>query len=65
MKDLVRIVGLSRSTIYAKLRKDGTAHDPGFPQRIPLSGTSAVGFDLEEVERWCELQIAKRAEAQS
>ena len=46
--------GLSRSTIYAKLRvnpKRPNDYDPSFPQPIPV-GSKAVGWIESEVEAW-------------
>lgn len=53
--------GLSRSTIYAKLRQNPKRpgdYDPTFP--VPVSiGAKAVGWIEEEVEAWLTAQIKK------
>jgi prophage regulatory protein len=51
--------GLSRSSIYAKIRgKRNGEHDPTFPKPIPL-GAKAVGWVESEVEAWIASQIKK------
>ena len=65
MSHLCHFTGLSRSTIYEKLREGGPSFDPGFPRRIRLSGSSAVGFDSRELRSWIDAQIAKREECQA
>jgi len=51
--------GLSRSSIYAKIRgnRDGE-HDPTFPKPIQL-GTKAVGWIEAEVDDWIAAQVKK------
>jgi prophage regulatory protein len=53
--------GLSRSTLYAKLRhnpKRPTDYDPTFPTQISL-GAKAVGWIEEEIDDWLSAQIEK------
>lgn len=53
--------GLSRSTIYAKLRqnpKRPADFDPTFPRPIAV-GAKAVGWIEAEVEAWLSAQIKK------
>lgn len=53
--------GLSRSTIYAKLRhnpKRPGDYDPTFPTPISV-GAKAVGWVESEVENWLATQIQK------
>jgi len=54
--------GLSRSTIYSKLRQSATRpqdYDPTFPQPVKL-GSRAVGWREDEVDAWLQAQAAKR-----
>lgn len=46
-------LGLSRSTIYARLKSDES-----FPRKVSL-GDRAIGFVESEIEDWIQLQIAK------
>lgn len=58
---LEKKLGLSRSTIYAKLKpnpKRPTDYDPTFPRPIPI-GAKAVGWIEEQVDAWVEAQAAK------
>ena len=57
--------GLSRSTIYAKLRRNPsrpTEFDPTFPTPISL-GAKAVGWIESEIEAWIAAQIDKSRKA--
>ncbi len=57
--------GLSRSTIYAKLRpnpKRPNDYDPTFPTPIPV-GAKAVGWIESELEAWLVAQINKSRKA--
>lgn len=57
--------GLSRSTIYAKLRynpKRPSDYDPTFPRQISV-GAKAVGWLSHEVEDWLTAQIEKSRKA--
>lgn len=59
MESLIRLpevqarTGLSRSTIYDRLK-----FDPSFPRKISL-GARAIGFVESEIEEWVQNQIAK------
>ena len=57
--------GLSRSTIYAKLRRNPkrpSDYDPTFPKPISV-GAKAVGWIEAEVEAWLVAQINKSRKA--
>ncbi len=57
--------GLSRSTIYAKLRLNQTRpneFDPSFPKPISL-GAKAVGWLEHEIETWLANQVQKSRKA--
>ncbi|WP_348685914.1 helix-turn-helix transcriptional regulator [Aeromonas bestiarum] len=57
--------GLSRSTIYAKMRpnpKRPGDYDPTFPKPVSI-GAKAVGWIEEEVEAWLIAQIQKSRKA--
>lgn len=57
--------GLSRSTIYAKLRRNPkrpSDFDPTFP--VPVSiGAKAVGWIEAELDEWLAAQVAKSRKA--
>ena len=57
--------GLSRSSIYARLRynpKRPGDHDPTFPKPISV-GAKAVGWIEAEIEAWLTAQIQKSRKA--
>jgi prophage regulatory protein len=54
--------GLSRSTIYAKLRqnqKRPSDFDPSFPRPILIGGKKAVGWVESEIDAWLTAQVQK------
>ncbi|MGL5110633.1 MAG: helix-turn-helix transcriptional regulator [Vibrio ordalii] len=51
IKELTRIVGLSRSTIYNKLNPKSKGYDPEFPKPLRL-GAASVGWLLSSVDQW-------------
>lgn len=57
--------GLSRSTIYAKLRqnpKRPSDYDPTFPRPISV-GAKAVGWLSHEIDAWLTAQVEKSRKA--
>lgn len=57
--------GLSRSTIYAKLRhnpKRPGDFDPSFPKPISI-GAKSVGWVASEIDAWLTAQIEKSRRA--
>lgn len=56
-------LGISRSTLYAKLNKNSPYYDPTFPKQIklnPNSFRSAVVWILHEIIQWQKDQMNKR-----
>lgn len=56
LKDLIKKIALSRSTIYRKLKDGSQFYDPTFPKPIRIGGTSSR-WVLSEVEEWLEAQL--------
>ena len=56
IKELTRILGLSRSTIYNKLSPRSKFYDPDFPKPLRL-GSSSVGWLLSSVHQWLASRI--------
>jgi len=57
--------GLSRSTIYARLRQNSKRpgeYDPTFPKPISI-GAKAVGWIESELDAWLTAQIEKSRKA--
>lgn len=51
IKQAVEITGLSRSSIYSKVRKTSPYFDSTFPSLVQL-GARSVGFYQSELENW-------------
>lgn len=57
--------GLSRSTIYAKMRRNPqrpSDYDPTFPKTVSV-GAKAVGWIEAEIDAWLTAQIEKSRKA--
>lgn len=57
--------GLSRSSIYARMRQDPKRpgdYDPTFPKPISV-GTKAVGWIEAEINAWLTAQVKKSRKA--
>ena len=48
LKDVQRMTGLSRSTIYAEIAKDN------FPRQVKLTGARSVGWYENAIIQWIE-----------
>lgn len=52
--EAARMIGLSKSTIWARANKHSSRHDPDFPAIFPLhsnpSGKGAVGMFLDDIQ---------------
>ena len=46
LKDVIRLTGLSRSTIYAEIAKDN------FPKQVKLTGARSVGWHEGSIDNW-------------
>jgi prophage regulatory protein len=58
--------GLSRSTIYAKMRRNPKRpadYDPTFPTPINIGGGKAVGWIEGEIDAWLTAQVEKSRKA--
>lgn len=64
LKDVIRITGLSRSTIYGRINKASSQYDPTFPKPFPLYGGTqlrgAKGWRLHDIDAWLNAQSAKQ-----
>lgn len=59
IKDLIRKVGMARSTIYDRINPKSPRYDNTFPKPIKL-GLSAVGWLEHEIDAWVENLINQR-----
>ena len=53
LPDVIKTTGLSRSTIYEKIKKDA------FPKQVPL-GAKSCGWLETEIFAWLESRVALR-----
>lgn len=51
LKELCKMLGLSKSTIYDKQDPKSPRFDSSFPQKVHL-GARSVGYILEDIEAW-------------
>lgn len=56
LRTVMNKTGLSRSTIYNKLKQDSKYFDPTFPNQIKLGG-GAVAWIEHEIDDWMEDQV--------
>lgn len=65
IKQVQARIGLSRSSIYARLDPKSDKYDPTFPKPIPLGNSTRppVGWVEEEVDNWLIAQIEKSRKA--
>ena len=56
-KQVEQAIGLSRSTIYARLDKNSPHYDPTFPKPITL-GSMSVAWVETEIQSWIASRIA-------
>lgn len=59
---LLKLTGLSKSTVYARLQEGSRYYDPSFPKPVKLSANGRiVAWILPEVEKWIENLMAFRS----
>jgi prophage regulatory protein len=64
LPEVARRLGISKSTVWARLKPGTSRHDPKFPKRIPLhdnpSGKGAVGISENELNSYIETCKTRR-----
>jgi len=58
LRTVMAKTGLSRSSIYNRLKVDSKYHDPAFPRQIRIGG-GAVAWIEYEIDAWMKSQIDK------
>ncbi len=51
VKDVLRMVGFSKSSLYDKININSPRYDPSFPRRVKL-GVMTVGWFEHEIIAW-------------
>ena len=59
LKEVMRITGLSRATIYNIMDKRHKQYDPTFPKQMNLT-VGRVGWSAWEINQWIESKLASR-----
>ncbi len=62
LPDLLKLVRISRSSVYLRLNQKSKYFDASFPRPVPLSSESrgGVAFVFAEVQAWIESRIQVR-----
>lgn len=63
LHELIKLIGLSRSSIYDQLNPRSKRYDPDFPKPIKLNRASR--WLLSEVEEWIRNKMSSRNRAAS
>lgn len=63
LHELIKLIGLSRSSIYDRLNPRSKRYDPDFPKPIKLNRASR--WLLSEVEEWIRNKMTSRNRAAS
>ena len=63
LHELIKLIGLSRSSIYDRLNPRSKRYDPDFPKPIKLNRASR--WLLSEVEEWIRNKMPSRNRAAS
>ncbi|CAM9149271.1 helix-turn-helix transcriptional regulator [Acinetobacter bereziniae] len=58
LHELIKLIGLSRSSIYDRLNPRSKRYDPDFPKPIKLNRASR--WLLSEVEEWIRNKMSSR-----
>lgn len=59
IKQVVEIVGVSRSTIYEMMDEDSQYYDSTFPKKVTIT-SKRIGWSAWEIHQWIESKLAGR-----
>lgn len=60
LPDVIKIVGLSKSSLYSRLDPRSPMFDPKFPKKIKLFPGRTVVWSRNELEKWLKSHIEIR-----
>ena len=63
LRELIKLIGLSRSSIYDRLNPRSKRYDPDFPKPVKLNRASR--WLVSEVEEWIRNKMSCRNRADS
>ncbi|AYA02456.1 AlpA family phage regulatory protein [Acinetobacter sp. WCHAc010034] len=58
-KEVIRLIGLSRATIYNIMNERHKQYDVTFPKQVHLT-VGRVGWFAREINQWIEVKLASR-----
>ncbi len=56
---VVEIVGVARSTVYAMMDEYSPYYDPTFPKKVKIT-QNRIGWSAFEIHQWIESKLASR-----
>lgn len=59
IKQVIEIVGVSRSTIYEMMDEDSQYYDSTFPKKVTIT-SKRIGWSAWEIHQWIEKKLANR-----
>lgn len=59
IKDVVKIIGVGRSTVYAMMDENSPYYDPTFPKKVKIT-QNRICWSAYEIHQWIENKLASR-----
>ena len=60
IKEVIKFVGVGRSTIYEMMDEYSPYYDPTFPKKVKIT-QNRIGWSAYEIHQWIESKLAERA----
>ena len=59
IKEVIKFVGVGRSTIYEMMDEFSPYYDPTFPKKVKIT-QNRIGWSAYEINQWIESTLASR-----
>ena len=59
IKEVIKFVGVGRSTIYEMMDEYSPYYDPTFPKKVKIT-QNRIGWSALEINQWIEDKLASR-----
>ena len=59
IKEVIKFVGVGRSTIYEMMDEYSPYYDPTFPKKVKIT-QNRIGWSAYEINQWIESKLASR-----
>ena len=59
LKQVVKLIGVCRSTIYEMMDENSPYYDPTFPKKVKIT-QNRIGWSAWEINQWIEAKLASR-----